>query len=141
MLQLSLRLRLAFQERSIAESVRFFHMTKKRIRNIFRGGILAVFWCCYIMVVPETIASKNGNCLTQQMCHTMILFHNGYTIKKDKKVIKIQCFFCYVLNNIGFSQKRKACKIKIRIGVYAFQDPVMQQHRFFPNKLSTIIEH
>jgi hypothetical protein len=56
------------------------------------------------MVDPETIASENGNSLTQQMCHTMIFFHNGSTIKI--KVIKMP-FFYHVQKNIGFRRKRK----------------------------------
>ncbi len=35
------------------------------------------------MVDSETFASENGNCLTQHMCYTMILFHNDFTILKD----------------------------------------------------------
>ncbi len=38
--------------------------------------------CCYLTVDPETCASEKGICLTQQMCHTMSLFHNGCAINR-----------------------------------------------------------
>jgi hypothetical protein len=37
----------------------------------------------YIMVHPETRALDKGICLAQQMCHIMILFQNGSSIKDE----------------------------------------------------------
>jgi hypothetical protein len=45
--------------------------------------ISAAGWCCYITVDPETRASVNVICLTQQESHIMILFHNCSRIKDE----------------------------------------------------------
>ncbi len=42
------------------------------------------FLCCYITMQPETRASEPVICLTPQMCHIIILFHNVSTLKNIK---------------------------------------------------------
>ncbi len=39
--------------------------------------------CCYIIVDSAMAASLNGVCITQQVCHVMILFYDC-TMIKDK---------------------------------------------------------
>ncbi len=56
---LSLQLRLAISRTFDCQKCAILTFDMKRIRNIFRGGILAAFLCCYIMMHPETFASKN----------------------------------------------------------------------------------
>jgi hypothetical protein len=43
---------------------------------------LAPQMCCFIRVDPETVASENGICLIQIMCHIMIFFYKGFTKKR-----------------------------------------------------------
>jgi hypothetical protein len=53
----------------------------------------------------ETRLSENGICLTQQMCHKIILFRHGSTIKDESKV----------LNCIGFPMKGILKRLKDQI--------------------------
>jgi len=72
--------------------------------------------CCYYLVDFETHAPENGIFLTQQMCHIMILFDNGCTIKDGSN----QKCHSLSISKISFPHKGKAYKIKIRFSVYAF---------------------
>jgi hypothetical protein len=58
---------------------------------------MLLLWCAYITVHPETHAADNGIFVAQQMCHIMILFQNGSSIKNE--INKNLLSFCHVLNN------------------------------------------
>jgi hypothetical protein len=69
------------------ESAETILTTTKNIISIFPvPSVLLhtyIWWqckkgCCYITADPETRASKNGICVTQQMCDSIVLFHNVF---------------------------------------------------------------
>ncbi len=72
------------------------------------------------MVHPETRALDKGICLAQQMCHIMILFQNGSSIKDE---INQNVTFFVMFWTISFSCELTASKVKYCLGVYVFQDP------------------
>jgi len=47
--------------------------------------------CGYITVDSATVASQNGVCITQQMCHIIILLRDCLMVKDEDN--KIWCFF------------------------------------------------
>jgi hypothetical protein len=44
-------------------------------------------WFCYITADFATAASQNDVCITQQMCHTMMFFHDFFIIKDESNII------------------------------------------------------
>ncbi len=76
------------------------------VARICKEGQTSFLRCYYVTVDPETRATENGICLAQQMCHIMILVHNGSSTKDQ---IGLQCF-CHFLHNIGFPLKETTIK-------------------------------
>jgi hypothetical protein len=77
------------------------------------------WWCFYITVDIATVASLNGVCKNQQMCHTLILFYYSSMItdEHDKNS-----------NVLSFSEKDwfvegKAYKDQIRFVIPVLQKP------------------
>ncbi len=58
----------------------------------------ALVRCCYITVDFATAAWQNVACITHEVCHIMLLFHNWSMIKDDSN--RKCTAFCHILNKI-----------------------------------------